>query len=495
MKKNRHGHEPSLIRRIFLASGVLLLFGAVAFMILPEKPLGPQVSRASESGPARQALPAPVAGNTPAAAVAAEAPPPAMEEAPSRPDAGSSASPDIAALPAHSAHPIGDPAGAPPPPPPDAAAGEDAPAAPPGEKTGQPPEDFGEQAPPSPAPSPAPAVPDALPPAAAVQGALSWRPLVTRLAADGFDPEKTAALFASLNAPPLPEFMGQKAVELYARYGKASLTIPDAERVKFAPPDYTRIAGGMTVSAGRRAMESNKTFFEGLYKRFGVPAPFIVAVMMVETGLGAELGRQSALHALGSMAVTDSLAPLLPVLSGVDKNREEMETLIKARSDWAYNELKALLDYAGKTGKNAATIPGSVYGAIGICQFMPSNIPFYGVATSKKRPVPDLFLFSDAAASVARYLSAHGWHKAKMPSAQLAVLRTYNNSDIYASTVYGVASALMAPTTHGSAESARKGGNAVRAARESARQSLPSGSGKKGVKGVETLRDYSKLLE
>lgn len=324
-------------------------------------------------------------------------------------------------------------------------------------------------------------------------GELSWQPLVKRLEGDGFEAARIETLFASLESPPLRQFMGQKAVELYGRFGKATLNVSDEEKKLFAPPDYTRIAGGMSVAAGRRAIESNMKLFEGLYQRYGVPAPFVVAIMMVETGIGAELGRQSALLALGSMATTMSLDHVLPVVNGIQGNADALDDLIKARADWAYEELKALILYAESVNKDAATIPGSVYGAIGICQFMPSNIARFGASASKARTTPDLFILSDAAASVARYLSAHGWKKATTPSSQIAVIRSYNHDDVYASTVYGVASALMSPTTHRGAESARKGGNAVTAARESARASIPSGS-KKNAKPIENLLRYSDLL-
>ena len=330
-------------------------------------------------------------------------------------------------------------------------------------------------------------------PSPAGADAFSWPPLIARLAADGFDATEMEKLFASLGSPPLPEFMAQKAIELYGRYGKASLNIADENRARFAPPDHTRIADGMTVAAGRKLMQTNRAFFEGLYKRFGVPAPFIIAILMVETGLGSELGSQSALLALGSMAVADDLAFVLPVIKGLNSHQEAIQELIKARSDWAYAELKALIEYAKTVGKDAATIPGSVYGAIGICQFMPSNIPLYGVSSSKSRPVPDLFILSDAAASVARYLAAHGWKNARTPLAQVGVLRSYNHSDIYASTVYGVAMALMSPTTHLGATAAQKGGNAVRAARETARAIIPSG--KKKGEPIKALPNYSDLLK
>jgi membrane-bound lytic murein transglycosylase B len=318
----------------------------------------------------------------------------------------------------------------------------------------------------------------------------SWEPLITRLTADGFDKEHVQTAFAALNSPPLPEFMVQKTIELYG--GKASLAVSEAEKMQFAPPDYSRIAGGMTVAAGRRVMNNNAKFFEGLYKRYGVSAPFIIAVLMVETGIGTETGRQSALLALGSIATTNELKDVLPVLNGITDNTETLNERLTARSEWAYSELKALLTYAKESGKDVSVIPGFVYGAIGMCQFMPSNIPLFGASTSSKRPVPDLFILSDAAASVARYISAHGWKKALTPQAQIAVLRSYNHSDVYASTVCGVATSIIAPTTHASAHSARKGGNAVTAARENAKASIPKG---KNAKPMENLPDYSKLLE
>ena len=319
-----------------------------------------------------------------------------------------------------------------------------------------------------------------------------WEPIIERLAADGFDKSYLEGIFTALDSGPLPEFMGQKAVELYGKHGKASLVASERDTLRFAPPDYTRVAGGVTVAAGRRIMADNKKLFEGLYKQYGVPAPFIVGILMVETGIGANLGKQPALLALGSLAATPSLYHVLPVVDGITSNHEAINEKIKTRSEWAYGELKALIRYSQATGKEAWTIPGSVFGAIGICQFMPSNIRILGASAGGKRPVPDVFTFADAAASVARYLSAHGWRSAKTTQAQVAVLRSYNHSDIYASTVYGVANALMTPTTHASAQSARNGKNAVQAAREMAATHVTT-RGKAGA--INELSDYSALLE
>ncbi len=333
----------------------------------------------------------------------------------------------------------------------------------------------------------------AVPARAAEQASsLSWEPIIARLGADGFAAVEVRALFEKLDKPPLPVFMGQKLIELYGKNGKGSLAMPEPEAAAFAPPDYTRIAGGMSVAAGRNHMNRNANFFAGLYKQYGVPAPFIIAVMMVETGLGAELGRQPALLALGSMAATASLDQALPAVRGLAAPVGDMQAAVTQKSEWAYAELKALIRYGKESGRDAASIPGSVYGAIGICQFMPSNIPLYAASAGGKGKTPDLFNLADASASVARYLSAHGWKKALTPRAQVAVLRSYNHSDIYAATVYGVAMNISSPATFEGMKAAQKGGNAVSAARKDARAAIPQGKSQKPLTG---LRSYDDLLK
>ncbi len=321
---------------------------------------------------------------------------------------------------------------------------------------------------------------------------LSWDHVVGRLKADGFDETETRALFERLKSPPLPVFMAQKLIELYGKNGKGALIMPEQEAAQYAPPDYSRIAGGMSVATGRNHMNRNAQFYTNLYRQYGVPAPFIVAVLMVETGLGAETGRQPALLALGSMASAISLDQVLPAVTGLTAPRADMQSTVTDKSEWAYGELKTLIQYGKACGKDAAAIPGSVYGAIGICQFMPSNIPLYAVSTKGKNAAPDVFNIADASASVARYLSAHGWKKALTPQAQVAVLRSYNHSDIYAATVYGVAMNITSPATFEGVKSAQKGGNAVSAARKDARAAIPQNKDKKPLTNLPSYDDILK---
>lgn len=109
------------------------------------------------------------------------------------------------------------------------------------------------------------------------------------------------------------------------------------------------------------------------------------------------------------------------------------ETMIK-RANWAYEETVALIKYLLTNNINPANMPGSIYGAIGLCQFMPSNISIYG-ADGDGDGIVDLFTPSDAISSLAYYLYKHGWKANLSRSRQHALLMTYNHSSIYANTI------------------------------------------------------------
>jgi membrane-bound lytic murein transglycosylase B len=104
------------------------------------------------------------------------------------------------------------------------------------------------------------------------------------------------------------------------------------------------------------------------------------------------------------------------------------------RADWAYNETRALVKYMLKSGLAPDRFPGSIYGAIGLCQFMPSNIETYG-ADGSDDGVIDLFDIMDATMSLSRYLARHGWKPGISRAQQHKCLMAYNHAAIYANTI------------------------------------------------------------
>ena len=101
-------------------------------------------------------------------------------------------------------------------------------------------------------------------------------------------------------------------------------------------------------------------------------------------------------------------------------------------------ELKSFLEYVHTSGKDPFTLKGSTEGAIGICQFLPSNISHYG-HDANGDGVIDLFRHDDAIASTASFLRAHHWQKARNEQDKKKVLLSYNRSVYYVDTIYSLA--------------------------------------------------------
>jgi membrane-bound lytic murein transglycosylase B len=87
-------------------------------------------------------------------------------------------------------------------------------------------------------------------------------------------------------------------------------------------------------------------------------------------------------------------------------------------------------------------IPGSFYGAIGIAQFMPSQVLRHGV-DGNGDGVVDLFVLEDALFSMGNYLMANGWRGSmRSQRKRRRAIYNYNHSRIYVNTVLAVADHL-----------------------------------------------------
>jgi membrane-bound lytic murein transglycosylase B len=111
------------------------------------------------------------------------------------------------------------------------------------------------------------------------------------------------------------------------------------------------------------------------------------------------------------------------------------------RAQWAFRELCALLRYARKNGLDPLSIKGSIFGAFGLPQFVPTSVLAYGVDWDGDGKV-DLFDLEDALASMANYLHERGWKRKLAYQEQIRVIKTYNNSQPYAETVLKLAERL-----------------------------------------------------
>ncbi|WP_291331269.1 lytic murein transglycosylase [Desulfovibrio sp.] len=282
------------------------------------------------------------------------------------------------------------------------------------------------------APSYAPAQPQ---PAAMAGGiAPAWQPLAARLAADGLSGPRVDALLATLSATPTQSPMGRKMRELYNRkfFPKPPSTAPAAQY-------YKGVLTEANAQLCRDFVAQNKRAFDQASARYGVPSSIAVSLLFVETRLGKVLADvpENAFYTLASMAVTrqpSDIPEWLSRMPGYEEHLDWFAEIMPKRADWAYKEVKALVEHMLRDNLDPHHLPSSIYGAVGLCQFMPSNIATYGADGDGDGKV-DLFTIPDAVASLSNYLAKHGWQPGQPRARQHQLLMAYNHASIYANTI------------------------------------------------------------
>ena len=253
-----------------------------------------------------------------------------------------------------------------------------------------------------------------------------WAPLVDRLIKDGENPDFVTRIYSAPSVSFNPRVMPRKVThnEYKLDYGK------------FMKPERLRKA--------ERYLRENRALFNRVEQRFGVPGELEVAILLVETDLGNYLGAGPAVNILSSMALGsdwEAVKKWLPprYLKGPDavKARRTLEK----KSNWAYRELRALFTYCRENRMDIYTLKGSIFGAIGLCQFMPSNALKFGVDFNGDNRI-NLFEKPDACGSMANYLKYYGWKPGLNRTAQEKVVYHYNHSKPYVKAILDVAEAL-----------------------------------------------------
>lgn len=136
-------------------------------------------------------------------------------------------------------------------------------------------------------------------------------------------------------------------------------------------------------------IEKYKTTFKNVEKEYGVPAEYVAAIIGIESVYGGNVGKYPVFDTLTTLAF--------------EKNR---------RNKFFTKQLEEFIVLSYRSKINPKNVKGSYAGAIGLGQFMPSSYKHYGVDFNKDGKV-SLQHPHDAIASVANYLSEHGWQSDK----------------------------------------------------------------------------------
>ncbi len=194
----------------------------------------------------------------------------------------------------------------------------------------------------------------------------------------GFDRGYLNYLFSNTKATPFLKRMAY--ADAYGRKNKNKNPRPGR---------WTRYRGNFltekTISKGIQFWRSNRVALQRAEDRYGVPQEYILGIIGVETRYGGNIGKNRAIDALAAM--------------GFDNPR---------RGKYFRSELESYLLMTRQAGLDPLKPMASYAGALGLCQFMPSNIKRYGVDFDGRGGV-NLWTPHDAIASVANYFSKHGW--------------------------------------------------------------------------------------
>ncbi|MCP4748974.1 MAG: lytic murein transglycosylase [Desulfobacteraceae bacterium] len=253
--------------------------------------------------------------------------------------------------------------------------------------------------------------------------------LTNRLIEDGFNAQWIKNLYKDEKV-----FFESKGVSAYFLYTEASL-------------NYKKMTKRPWIHEAKGYMKKHKNTLSLAEKRYGVNARVITAIILVETKFGRYVGNRSILNTLSTMSVLTESAPREFLWNKLPAQRrfERIEYDKKAdrKSAWAYNELKAFLIYTKKHQFDPLNIVGSYAGALGIAQFMPSNILTYGQDGNGDGKI-DLFHDADSIFSIANYLKNFGWKPGINRKAAYKVVYQYNHSSYYVNTILEITDLLKA---------------------------------------------------
>jgi len=254
-----------------------------------------------------------------------------------------------------------------------------------------------------------------------------YQSLLDRLIKDGLDNEFLFSLFLDRRAEPIPNRM---AIPLLTR------EIPEI---------YAKFLTFESILLAKSFLRQNRSILNEMERKFDVEKEIAVAILLVESRFGENIGKHRVIPTLASMAIMNSTENLLRNYSTIWEVNPEVsydwiENIANRRANWAYKELKHFLEIIRSEEMDPLEVYGSIAGALGMPQFIPSSYKAY--ALNKNSFKDWLYDAEGAIFSIGNYLKSHGWKRGLSIPQQKKLLWHYNRSDPYGETILEVARRL-----------------------------------------------------
>jgi len=252
---------------------------------------------------------------------------------------------------------------------------------------------------------------------------LFYQSLIQRLSLDGFEVEFLSKLFSD----PRVEF-NPSVLRIYIN-------------AKEDPERYQKFLTPESILLAKKFLRQNSTILKKMERRFHVEKEVVVAILLVESRFGENIGKYRVIPTLASMALMDSPENLQKIYQNLqesdpDLSYEQVESFAKRRAEWAYHELRCFLKIIYDEKIDPLEVWGSSAGALGMAQFIPSS--YLTHALSKKGLESWLLSKEEAVNSIGNYLKSHGWKRNLSIEKKKRLIWYYNRSEPYVETILQV---------------------------------------------------------
>lgn len=253
-----------------------------------------------------------------------------------------------------------------------------------------------------------------------------WGPLKEKLIKDGISPH-TIKIFDEKDFPKFKEVTFRLAP-------KESHDI------------YVRFTDPGLISKGKSFIYEFADTFDKVERVFQVHQSIITAILLVETNLGANTGKELVLNRLsriGNIGTKENIEWNYQRLNKLDSTvtKQQVEERAQYLVNTFYPEVLTLLKLHEDGILDARTLKGSIAGAFGFPQFLPTSLINFGIDGNGNGSV-NLFEMEDAIWSVGKYFHLNGWKDNGSITEKRSAIWKYNKSDAYIDTILRVAALL-----------------------------------------------------
>ncbi len=254
-----------------------------------------------------------------------------------------------------------------------------------------------------------------------------WGYLVERLRANGVSQHDIDAIYTD---PRMPEFT----------------FIPFSVRPKEPASMYTNFTKPTYRELGTSFLNQKKEEFDHVEQTLKVPREVVTAILVVESQIGRFTGNQLIVYRLSRLASANAPENLRENYHE-QKKKDPSVTFEQVQRRGRYleqtflPEIPALLAIAKQNNIEVLSMKGSIAGAFGMPQFLPSAFMKFGMDGNQDGTI-SLHNEEDAMWSTANYLANYGFREDIPLQEKRSIIWRYNKSKSYIDTILRLSNSM-----------------------------------------------------